>query len=678
MTSDRPRILVSLVLGVGMACLCAIASQLTPACDLLAISALYVSLWGGAVALLFLFPRALSSRHVTLLVLAISVLCRLAMLPYAPSDDTNRYLWEGRILAAGFSPYAHAPDDPLLSELAKEDPFHAAINHSDMSAAYPPLMLGLFAGLSRIWYHPMAVKVLVILFDLAAVLFLLATLKARQLPMRWAVLYALNPVVLFAFAGEGHFDAIQAAFLIGAVLCHTRKKWVLAFLMAGLAVQVKYVAVIAIPFFINRENWRYAWIAAAAAIAPYLPIVLLDSQQLFLCLQTFGSEFSFNGSIHGVLQSLFGSRAVAAAVVKLLFVVALGFAYIRLMPLWRWTRNKDPLPGIVLAFSALLLLSPTVHYWYLSWILPFVVILPSWGWLVATLTVVSYFTVCRTFAITGVWEISRLAFTIEWVPVLGLLAWEGVVGARRIRKAYTCTTASTVSVIVPVINEVQRISSCCGGLLANPAVLEVLVADGGSKDGTVAAAESAGATLVACGPESVGRGGQIKAALQRASGDVVAIVHADTAVPPESWDRVLAMLNANPGVVGGSLGCCFDGGDFGIRVVEVLNDIRAACLSVSFGDQVQFFRRRRVVEQNLFPNIPLMEDVELSLRLSAVGRTVHLFGGARVSLRGWQNHKVARAIFIIRLVGTYLRRRLCGQVDTREMYERYYGKSLEP
>ncbi len=676
MRADRLRILILLVLSIGMLVACAIVSRMTPVSNLVGIVVLYAFLWVAAVALLFLFPRALSSRKTILFILVVSVLTRLAMLPYPPSDDINRYLWEGRVLAAGYSPYAYAPDAPLLSGLAKDDPFHAYVNHPNMPAAYPPLMLGLFSGISRIWYHPLAIKWVVILFDLVAILFLFELLRARHLPLRWAFLYAFNPLVLFSFAGEGHFDAIQAALLTGAVLCHTRKRWVWAFLMAGLAVQVKYVAVFALPFLINRENWRYAWISVAAAVVPYLPIVLLDPRQLFHCLLAFGSEFAFNGPIHGVLRGVLGSMTAATVIVKVAFFGVLSFAYIRLMPLWMRCRNKDPLPGILLAFGALLLLSPTVHYWYLSWILPFAVVLPVWGWLVATLTIGAYFTVCRTFALTGAWEISSLAFAIEWIPVLGLLAWEGAVGIRRLRNASANTPAKTLSVLVPVINEAQRISACCEILLSNPLVTEVLVSDGGSRDDTLALAEKAGAMVVVAGLEHVGRGGQIYAALQRASGDVVAIVHADTVVPPESWDRMLAMLQANPGVVGGSLGCSFDGGDGGIRIVEVLNDIRATCLSVSFGDQVQFFRRQVVMEHNLFPAIPLMEDVELSLRLLMVGRTVHLFGLARVSLRGWQKHKVVRAVFIIRLVGTYLFRRLWGEVDTHAMYERYYGKSL--
>jgi hypothetical protein len=87
---------------------------------------------------------------------------------------------------------------------------------------------------------------------------------------------------------------------------------------------------------------------------------------------------------------------------------------------------------------------------------------------------------------------------------------------------------------------------------------------------------------------------------------------------------------------------------------------------------VQFFRSRPVIQHDLFPSMPLMEDVELGLRLRGIGHTVHLFGDARVSPRSWATHKWQRAAVVIRLVAAYLLRRLRGTVDTRAMYNHYY------
>jgi len=96
-------------------------------------------------------------------------------------------------------------------------------------------------------------------------------------------------------------------------------------------------------------------------------------------------------------------------------------------------------------------------------------------------------------------------------------------------------------------------------------------------------------------------------------------------------------------------------------------------LGISFGDQIQFFRRRPAAEAGIFPDIPLMEDVELSIRLHRLGRQVFLFEDAVVSSRRWQSAGRNNFFLIIRLFTSYLVKRLWKKPDTVSMYRRYYG-----
>ena len=59
--------------------------------------------------------------------------------------------------------------------------------------------------------------------------------------------------------------------------------------------------------------------------------------------------------------------------------------------------------------------------------------------------------------------------------------------------------------------------------------------------------------------------------------------------------------------------------------------MRTALSGISFGDQIQFFRRLPIQNQDIYPVMPLMEDVELALRLKRLGDLVYLFGQAKVS-----------------------------------------------
>jgi hypothetical protein len=93
---------------------------------------------------------------------------------------------------------------------------------------------------------------------------------------------------------------------------------------------------------------------------------------------------------------------------------------------------------------------------------------------------------------------------------------------------------------------------------------------------------------------------------------------------------------------------------------------------ISFGDQVQFFRRNPVIEKNLFPNIPLMEDVEFSMRMQTLGRQVNLFGRALVSDRRWASVGFKNSFIVICNLVSYLWLRIWKTPDTFAMYKSYY------
>ncbi len=200
--------------------------------------------------------------------------------------------------------------------------------------------------------------------------------------------------------------------------------------------------------------------------------------------------------------------------------------------------------------------------------------------------------------------------------------------------------------------------------------------DAASHDQTQSLARKAGASVL-IHDRSIesggGRGGQIKAGINEASGDVVAVVHADTILPENEIDRVIAVLNRCPDIVGGAIGCRLDSSLLRFRFIELANSFRAAFLKISFGDQVQFFRRSPVVSHNLFPDMPIMEDVEFSIRLHQLGRRTYLFGNALASTRRWEQTGYRNAGWVIKNVAIYLVRRLRKKPDTSRIYRRYYG-----
>ncbi len=655
---------------------------------------LFPALLATSLAAVLFFPRGLSLRRAIVVIVAVAAAARSLLLPLPASDDVHRYLWEGRVLAAGLSPYSHPPraeNDPEADPLRDPaDHYWRGINHPEMTAIYPPGMLLLLAAVATVSYDTTAVKVVMIGADLATLVLLLLLLADRRDSARWALLWALNPVVLFAFAGEGHNDAFQVFGVVAALYLWRRGRWGWMWLILGLAVQAKYIAVLAWPFFLTRESWRWLWIGLLVAVGPVLAFLALDGGALFESFLAFGFNMAFNGPIQTALRTVTGSNMAANILCQLSFVTLFWVGLFFLHPsrrsnstrIWgrMWLRVTDPVPGLLVTFGLFLVLSPTVHFWYLTWLLPLVVLRPAASWLVLSATIGVTFVTYGLEFLTGTWAFPSWGLWAVWAVPLGLLAWELRRGLRRWWSGRRADQQSedvpmTVTVIIPTVDEADRIEDCLAAVWRSTSVTQVVVVDAGSTDGTRALAEAAGAEVIehlAPPHDGGGRGGQIAAGVARARGDVIALVHADTLVAQGALDEALNALAADPEVVGGALGSCFDGPGVVLRLVEAANDMRAALLGVSFGDQVQFFRRNLLLR---FPAIPLMEDVELSLLLGAFGRRTFRWGECRVSPRRWRRGSSgARILLVIGLSGEYLLRRVFGQVDTVGMYRRYYHR----
>ncbi|WP_373499184.1 glycosyltransferase, partial [Desulfococcus sp.] len=450
---------------------------------------LFAAMWAAGLAMLLLFPRGLTRRRRLLAILVPALLCRLFLLPLAPSDDLNRYLWEGRVVQKGVNPYLHPPDDPALSALARQDPLHGGINHPDIPAVYPPLMLLGFSGLARLGATPMAVKSVMTLFDLGTLVLVIRLLSHRGLDERWAALHAFNPVVLYAFAGQGHLDAVQNFFLLSAICLYDQKRWGWMFAAAGLAVQTKYAAVLTLPFLVNRENLGRLWAVLPAAGLPFLPFLGETPGRMFTALAAFGTQFAFNGSVHGLLRWTLGGIAPATAACQAMAAAAMIFGYLRLHPRRAPRCFDDPVSGCFFALGAVLLFSPTVHFWYVAWIVPFLALRPTASWMVLCLTIGFGFTADGMFHLTGRWHLPAWAGPASWLPFWALFARDIRLFFLRRNTPLDPSPPASVSVVIPARNEGPGVAACVSAVLRDRRVAEAIVVDGGSADDTAVQAE---------------------------------------------------------------------------------------------------------------------------------------------------------------------------------------------
>ena len=622
----------------------------------------YVVLFFGFIGAWLSFPTGLSTRQKIILILLASLLARILIMGMPVSDDVYRYLWEGKIISAGESPYQYPANHAQYITL--RDHYWEEMNHKDKLTAYPPLAELIFAGISSVAYSPWAFKFLFILADLCAVWILINILVLRGADVRTSLLYALNPLTLFTTAGEAHFDVMMVLAMTLSLFYIEKKVHAWAWIWLGIAIQIKIVTVVLVPLFLWRCQWRYAWLILIPLSLPTL--YFLDTLPgLFEGLWAFGGMNTFNGPIHGPITYLLNGNITWASYGT--------FTLFGIITLWVVWAVKTPTKGAYLLMASIVLLSPIVHYWYILWIIPFVTLYPSLSWLVLSLCSSAYF--ASTFSVENGedWSLPFWAMCLMWLPFLLVLFYElRLVLFRKFKPSTLWHKPKTLAIVVPTLNESSQIKPCLSALASQDRPPdEIIVSDGGSTDHTATIARAMGFQVVS---SKRGRGAQIRAGVKATHSDVVLVIHADCICASDVSKRVMAILTENSDVVGGAVGQHFRTSNLRLLIIEMLNDARATLSGASFGDQSQFFRAAAAKNWGGFPSFPLMEDVELSIRMMQTGRVVLLGEGIQNSARQWEQNYIKRIFLILKLVIVFRVSRLFKRNVTKKLYALYYAK----
>jgi rSAM/selenodomain-associated transferase 2 len=203
---------------------------------------------------------------------------------------------------------------------------------------------------------------------------------------------------------------------------------------------------------------------------------------------------------------------------------------------------------------------------------------------------------------------------------------------------------SKLSIIVPVLNEGESIADALDALADLRALgVEVIVVDGGSRDATVPRAR-ARADRVISAPR--GRALQMNAGAEKACGDVLLFLHADSRLPGDA-DHIVLDGIARSGRAWGRFDVKIDGDSPLLVAVAWLMNIRSRLTGIATGDQAIFVRRDAFHSVGGFPAIPLMEDIALSKRLKRASRPLCLRACAVTSGRRWDKNGVASTVLLM-------------------------------
>ena len=202
-----------------------------------------------------------------------------------------------------------------------------------------------------------------------------------------------------------------------------------------------------------------------------------------------------------------------------------------------------------------------------------------------------------------------------------------------------------VAIVVPTLNEAAGIVAALRQLRRDFPDCELVVVDGGSSDATATLA--AGHARVLHSP--AGRAVQMNVGAAATSAPVLWFVHADCRIDPNALGQVRAAL-ADPRVVGGGLTLRFDRRSVGLDYLAWSSTKRARHLHQIFGDQAMFVRRDIFEALGGFPEISIMEDLELSRRLARRGRLVVLRATSTASSRRFVEHGTWSMIVLMQVL----------------------------
>src|SRR5438874_2503210 len=352
----------------------------------------------GGIAFLFAvteFPFRPSRRAQAFIFWPVAIALRLLAMPLAPGDDLWRYQWEGKIQRAGYNPYLHAPNDPKLESVRAEFPEWQKINHRDFRAIYPPGAELLFAGLSGVSDRPLLYKLLFTCADLGTVVLLLLLVGGASRYAN-AVWYAWNPLVVYSFAGAAHFDSLMILPMTAGILLLTRfeaatdsrKKSCLALAASaafGVAISVKLVPALLLLSCVFALGFRAVTLLVSVGIPALLSMFYgYPKTNIWESLGRFAHVTRLNDLFWWLIEETVWPNPhqknyhynvillVCVALVSLIF--------------WRnWKR------GMIWAFGTALVLSPVLHPWYCTWILPLAAWRRAYGWFVFSVTLFAYF-----------------------------------------------------------------------------------------------------------------------------------------------------------------------------------------------------------------------------------------------------------------------------------------------
>jgi alpha-1,6-mannosyltransferase len=358
------------------------------------------------------------------------------------SDDYFRFIWDGRLLAAGYNPYLYLPsaliDSSISADAQLDRVLFEGMNSPHYFTVYPPLnqmMFGLAAWLAggNTLVTVILLRSFIVLAEAGIFWIMLHPAKSvnsvinKKKGSQFALIYALNPLIIVELTGNLHFEAVTLFFVLLAVRWIDKPfqgdKYYLASAVAlGLGVAVKLLPLLFLPLFIKRlgikKGFIYSIITGSVLLVLFLPFLSL---KLFFnfgkSLDLYFQKFEFNASFYYVLREL-GYWLTGYNIIQLLgpFLSLITLT----STLWIAFQRRSFLEKMLFSLTVYFLLATTIHPWYITTLVAFGALTGRWYPVVWSallpLTYVAYSSIP--------YHENLRVVALEYILVLGCLCYE--------------------------------------------------------------------------------------------------------------------------------------------------------------------------------------------------------------------------------------------------------------
>jgi hypothetical protein len=337
---------------------------------------------GALVVVATRVAEACPEREALLLIFAVALLLRAILLPAPPflSSDVFRYVWDGRVQAAGINPYRFVPAAPELQAL-RDAAIFPNVNRADYAVTiYPPAAQALFLAVSRLGESVLAMKAALVAFEAVTVAALVVLLRRLGQPAARVVAYAWHPLAVWEVAGNGHVDAAMTALTVLALWLFASGRTLAAGAVAVVGALFKPFALLVLPTFWRPWDWKLPLVVFGVVALLYAPYLSVGAGVLGFLPGYVGEERLDTGSgfwLLEVARAAFGAPGLPASA-----YLAGSFAVLAALALRAGFRRERPLATTVADVNALLLvflllLSPD-YPWYCLALVPFAALTGSW------------------------------------------------------------------------------------------------------------------------------------------------------------------------------------------------------------------------------------------------------------------------------------------------------------